>query len=112
MMRPWLAAVAFLVVSCGPTWEQQPVIVSTTGGRLCVKHHVALVAARGFSAPADYVPPCAQDPNCKQYFMLPFPNRIPDSQSLTRTPLCHIPAHLTYCPKCQQEYQLARSIII
>src|ERR1700730_7793039 len=111
MMRS-LLFLALLLVSCGPTWKQRPVIVSATGERLCVAHHIPLVTVRGFTAPPDYVPRCAQDPNCKQYFILPFPNRIPDSQSLTRSPLCTIPSQLTYCPKCQHEYEEARQIII
>jgi hypothetical protein len=111
-MRSSLALLGLLLISCGPTWEQQPVIVTATGQRLCVAHHVPLVTVHGFQAPADYVSPCAQDPNCKQYMILPVPNRIPDDQSLTRTPLCRIPAHITYCPKCQQEFEVARRIII
>ena len=114
MIRSLLLLSALLVISYGPTWEQQPVVVSSTGTRLCVKHRVPLVTVAGYATPPDYVDPMrhTDSDSYKLYFVMPFPNRIPDTQSLKRTPGTTVPTHVTYCPKCQEEYDEARQIII
>src|SRR4051794_26558610 len=110
MMRAVVVLSAVLLISCGPTWEQRPVIVSATGERLCVAHNIPLITVRGFQASPSYVSP--PDNSSESWRPSQFPNRIRDHQSLSRTTLCKIPAQITYCPKCQQEYELASVILI
>jgi len=104
-------AVVLVVLLLTACVSSHPVITSSSGQHLCAKHRVPLVTVHGYTAPPGYVHPGPDDYNYRAWFVYPFPNRVPDDESLSRNSVMHIRAPVTFCPKCEQEYKEAMRII-
>ncbi len=101
-MRAWRLNLVVLVClsACSTDWRGPAVLRSASGRRICAKHHVPLITVRGFEATSDTL----VDPY-EAWFQIaaPYPNHIPEYQSLQRDRDFSEPTMITYCPKCQHE---------
>ena len=102
MKRNTLIASAALVCAC-QSWSNGARIRSG-GQELCAKHRIPLVTRPGFAAEGVLL--VHNRPN-DQFEKVDdqTPNRISDTESLTRTKNISKPAQITYCPKCEAEFQ-------
>jgi hypothetical protein len=102
MKRIALIASAALVCAC-QSWSNGARIRSG-GQELCAKHRIPLVTRPGFTAEGVLL--VHNRPN-DQFEKVDdqTPNRISDTESLTRTKNISKPAQITYCPKCEAEFQ-------
>jgi hypothetical protein len=78
--------------------------IHSGGQELCAKHHIPLVTKSGYEAErallVHYRPGDQFEKIDAQT-----PNRIPDTQSLKREKNISKPAKITYCPKCEAEFE-------
>ncbi len=102
MKRIALIASTALVCAC-QSWPNVARIRSD-GQELCAKHRIPLVTRPGFAAEGALL--VHYRPN-DQFEKVDdqTPNRIADTQSLTRTKNISKPSPVTYCPRCEAEFQ-------
>jgi hypothetical protein len=102
MKRIALIASTALLCAC-QSWPTGARIHSD-GQELCAKHRIALVTRPGYSAEGVLL--VHYRPN-DQFEKVDdqTPNRIADTQSLTRTKNISKPSPVTFCPRCEAEFE-------
>jgi hypothetical protein len=102
MTRFALICCAAVLCSCR-SWPTAARIHSG-GQELCAKHRIPLVTRPGFTAESELL--VHYRPN-DQFEKVDdqTPNRIADTQSLTRTKNISKPSPVTYCPRCEAEFE-------
>ncbi|HWY51651.1 MAG TPA: hypothetical protein VNW72_09225 [Chthoniobacterales bacterium] len=96
---------AVMLAACSTLWRQAAVATSSTGQRLCAKHHVPLITARGYEPPQGVFTHDNMDRPFYNIVGESSPNRIPDYQTLRRSKLQCVPSVIAYCPLCEKELE-------
>jgi hypothetical protein len=99
-----LLVLPLVLVACGTTWKEGATITSSSGQRLCAKHHVPLVTAHGYESLVAFT----HDNMDRPFYNIvgaSSPNRIPDYQTIRRSKLMGAPSVITYCPLCEKELE-------
>lgn len=98
---------ALLLTACETTWPEGAIITSSSGQRLCAKHHVPLVAVHAWQAPTHgkyvYLVHQAAYPYygvAEQYC----PNHIPQDVVFHRQGIFQERTTVYYCPLCEKEF--------
>src|SRR6476469_8395453 len=103
MKRIALIVSAILLSAC-QSWPRAARVHAAGGQELCAKHRIPLVTRSGFTAERTlFVHYLTNDQFEKVDDQTP--NRIADDQSLTRNENITKPAQITYCPKCEAEFE-------
>ena len=105
MSRVVIASVCLLVFASCCSYSSHA-RTSAGGQQLCAKHHLPLVTAHGFSYAGNRVVLIHYKPY-KDFEKIDActPNRIDDMQSLQRHEDITKPVLVTYCPRCEAEFQ-------
>lgn len=105
-MRTLLLLIAVLLTACETTYREGATINSTSGQRLCAKHHIPLVPLHVWQAATRgdkiYLVHQAGYPYygvAEQYC----PNHIPEHVSTSRGWILTEPTTIYYCPLCEKE---------
>jgi len=101
-MRALLVS-ALLLASCQTSWREGASVTAPSGQRLCAKHHIPLITARGYEPPVSLF---AHENDNRPFYNIVgqhSPNCIRDYQTLYRTKLQRMPAVITYCSSCEKE---------
>jgi hypothetical protein len=105
-----LLVLPLLLTACETTWPESATITSSSGQRLCAKHHIPLVPLHAYEAknPPGYI--VLVHEGSRPYYGVAeqyCPNHIPEHVSLIRAGIMRVPTTVNYCPLCEKE-MLAR----
>jgi hypothetical protein len=96
---------AAMLTACSTSWREGAVVTSSTGRRLCAKHHAPLITAHGYEPPQGMFTHDNMDRPFYNIVGESSPNRIPDYQTLRRSKLQCVPTAVAYCPLCERELE-------
>jgi len=98
---------ALLFVGCRTTYREGATVISSTGQRLCAKHHIPLLSIRAYQAPTHGDRVYLVHEAGRWYYNIVgeyYPNHIPQHVSLRPAWILREPTTIAYCPLCEKEF--------